>query len=558
MEIVVRGIERVPESVVLESIGVRVGELLSQERLRADVAAIVATGWFADANVRVEPARDGVRVAFLIVENPEITEIVIEGNTAIPTADIQRALNLPAGQVLNIVRLRDGTRAIEKLYEERGYVLARVVDVGVTANGGTRLRLRISEGKVEAVEWKGLVKTRQFVVERNMLVRPGRVFNINELNRDLQRLVALELFENVQARPRPGSTPEAVIVEIELKEQRTQQARFGLGYSDRTGIVGLIEYTERNWQGRNQSITIRYERGLGERGGPNLLGPAPSNFLITFREPFLDARNTAMEIALYQSTATELEYMDSTLTSRFNIERLGSAITLSRPLDPQTTLTARLRSERAQLFSLPLDPTAAACSNPDDPACPRPLPSRFTPGRTVALTLVGLRDTRDSRLTPTKGDRLSLTLDGAIPVLGDFAFIKYAAEYTRYFPLGGSTVFVGRTILGLSQGDLPIQEQYFAGGPSTLRGAPYARLRGNSMVLLNLEVRTGLGFVARQLQNFTGAFYVDVGTAPISTSNIHLSAGIGIGVSTAVGPIRIDLAFGPEGRQTWLTIGHPF
>ncbi len=556
-EIVVRGIEGVPESVVLESIGVRVGELLSQERLRADVAAILATGWFADASVRIEAHRDGVRVAFLVVENPVITEVIIEGNTVIPSADVQRTLNLPAGQVLNIVRLRDGARAIEKLYEERGYVLARVVDIGVTANGGARLRLRISEGKVEAIEWKGLVKTQRFVVERNMVVRPGRVFNINELNRDLQRLVGLELFENVQARPRPGSAPDAVIVEIELREQRTQQARFGLGYSDRTGIVGLIEYSERNWQGRNQTISVRYERGLGERG-PNLLGPAPSNFLVAFREPFMDARNTSMDVALYQSTSTELQFTGSTLTSRFSVERLGSAISFTRPLDPQTTLSLRLRSERAQIFALPLDPFAGSCADPDDPACPKPLPSNFTPGRTVGLTLVGIRDTRDSRLTPTKGDRLNLSLDGAIPGLGDFAFLKYSAEYTRYFPVGSSSVVVGRTIMGLSVGSLPIQEQYFAGGPSTLRGAPYARLRGDSLAIINLEFRTPLGFIARQLREFTGAIYVDAGTSPISTSNVHLSFGVGVSVSTAVGPIRIDLAIGPEGRQTWLTIGHPF
>ncbi len=555
-----RGLERVPESIITDSIGVRVGELLSQERLRADVAAILATGWFADVNLRVEPARDGVRIAFLVVENPEITEIIVEGNTAIPTADIQRALNLPAGQVLNIVRLRDGTRAVEKLYEERGYVLARVVDIGVTANGGTKLRLRISEGKVEAVEWKGLVKTQRFVVERNMLVRPGRVFNINELNRDLQRLVALELFENVQARPRPGSTADAVIVEIELKELRTQQARFGLGYSDRTGIVGLVEYSEKNWQGRNQSITVRYERGLGERGVPgNLLGGlSPSNFLISFREPFFDARNTSMEVALYQNTSTEFDYSGSTLISRFNIERLGSALLFTRPYDPQTTVSLRLRSERALINPLPLDPNAPECANPDDPACPRPAPSRLTPGRTVALTLAGVRDGRDSRLTPTKGQRVSLSLDAGIPGLGDFSFLKYSAEYTRYFPVGGNLTLVGRTILGLSHGDLPLQEQFFAGGPSTLRGAPYGRLRGNSLAILNVELRSPLGFVARQLQGFTGAVYVDVGTSPISTSNFHLSAGVGVSVNTAVGPIRIDLAFGPEGRQTWLTIGHPF
>lgn len=556
-EVVVRGLEGVPPSVVLDSIGVRVGELLSEERLRADVAAIVSTGWFADANVRVEPTRDGVRVVFLVVENPTITQITIEGNTAIPTAELERALNLPPGQVLNIVRLRDGARAIEKLYEERGYVLARVVDLGVTANGGARLRLRISEGRVEAVEYKGLNKTQRFVLDRVTTVRAGRIFNINELNRDLQRIVALELFENVQARPRPGTTPDAVIVEIEVKEQRTQQARFGLGYSDRTGIVGLVEYTERNWRGRNQSVTVRAERGLGERNLPNISGPAASNFTVQFREPFFDARQTALDITLYQTSISEFEYTGGVVSSRFITERFGSSIGFTRPLDPLTTASLRLRSERVSLTPLPRDPTVPPCdTNPDSPLCPKPLPSLFTRGRTVALTLGGVRDTRDNRLAPTKGDRLSLTADFGLPALGDFAFGKYLGEYTRYFP-SGPAVFVGRVMLGWSHGNLPFQEQFFLGGPSTLRAVPFAQFRGNSLALLNLEYRTPLGGILRQLRDFTGIVFLDAGMAPISGS-LSYGVGIGIGVNTAVGPIRIDYSVGPQGRQTWLTIGQPF
>jgi outer membrane protein assembly factor BamA len=278
-EVVVRGLEHVPESIVLDSIGVRAGELLSDERLRADVAAIVATGWFADATVRVEPLRDGVRVAFLVVENPLINEIVIEGNTRIPTPELVRTLNVPTGQVLNIIRLRDGARAVERLYEERGYVLARVADAGVVANGATRLRVRIAEGRIEAIQYTGLVKTRQFVLDRYRTFQPGDIFNVNDLNQYLQQLVRLELFENVQARPLPGASPEAVILEIEIKEQNTQQARFGVGYSDLTGIVGLIEYSEKNWRGRYQQLTVRYERGFtAPTGAAATQGPITSNF----------------------------------------------------------------------------------------------------------------------------------------------------------------------------------------------------------------------------------------------------------------------------------------
>jgi outer membrane protein insertion porin family len=558
VEVVVRGLERVPKSVVLDSVGVRAGELLSEERLRADVAAIIGTGWFADANVRIEPLREGVRVNFLVVENPVIDQIVVEGNTTIPTPEVLQALNVPTGQVLNLIRLRDGARAVEKLYEDRGYVLARVADIGVVANDVTRLRVRLSEGRVEAIVYKGLIKTRPFVVARGRRVQVGQPLNINQLNQDLRALVGLELFESVQARPVPGSAPDAVIIEIEVREQRTQSARFGLGYSDPTGLVGLIEYSERNWRGRNQTLAVRFERGLTERG-PATVGEAPAtSFQLSFREPYLDARRTALEMVLYQTTTTEAEYASGSVSSRFTLERLGSAISLSRPIDPATQASLRLRSERALFTPLPLDPTTPPCDvDPDDPLCPRPPPSFLSPGRTVALSLSAVRDRRDSAMAPTRGDRLSLTNELGLSFLGsDFGFGKHVVEYARYFRAGDG-VIVGRGLVGFSYGALPLQEQFVMGGPTTLRGYPAARLRGTSAAIFNVEYRVPLGFIMRPLRDFTGIAYVDVGAAPIAR-NVLFSYGLGVTVNTAVGAIRIDYAIGSEGPRTWLTIGQPF
>ncbi len=558
VEVVVRGLERVPESVVLDSVGVRAGELLSEERLRADIAAIIGTGWFADANVRLEPLREGVRVSFLVVENPVIDQIVVEGNATIPTAEVLQALNVPTGQVLNIIRLRDGARAVEKLYEDRGYVLARVADIGVVANDVTRLRVRVSEGRVEAIEYKGLTKTRPFVLARGRRVQVGQPLNINLLNQDLQALVNLDLFENVQARPVPGSAPDAVIIEIEVREQRTQSARFGLGYSDRTGLVGLIEYSEKNWRGRHQTIAVRFERGLTDRGPASVSEAPATNFQLSFREPYLDARRTALDLVLYQTTTTEAEYTSGGVSSRFTLERLGSAISLSRPIDAATQVSLRLRSERALFTPLPLDPTTPPCDvDPDDPLCPKPPPSFLSPGRTVALALNAVRDRRDSATAPTRGDRLSLTNELGLNVLGsDFGFGKHVVEYARYFQAGDG-VIVGRGLVGFSYGTLPLQEQFVMGGPTTLRGYPTARLRGTSAAIFNVEYRVPLGFIMRQLRDFTGIAYVDVGAAPISTS-VLFGYGLGVSVNTVVGAIRIDYAIGSEGPQTWLTIGQPF
>jgi outer membrane protein insertion porin family len=554
----VRGLERVPEAVVVDSIGVRPGELLSEERLRADVAAVVATGWFADATVRTEPLRDGLRVVFLVVENPAVTRITVEGHTKLTNDEVLRTLNIPLGQVLNNVRLRDGARAIEKLYEEKGFVLARIADVGITAdNGGAHLRMRIAEGKVEAIQYKGLVRTQRFVLERVTTMRAGAVFNINELNKDLQQLVALELFETVQARPVPAATPDVVVVEIEVKEQRTRQARFALGYSDRIGIAGLLEYSERNWKGRNQQITVRLERGLtGDRQLPT--SGAPSSFSVSFREPFLDRHRTVLDLTLYQTNANDSEYLNGILAANFTLNRLGSAISLTRPIDPQTTVTLRLRSERAGITALPLSLTTPPCNiDPSDPLCPRPLPSQFSPGRSIVLSMSGVRDRRDNPRNATRGERWAVGLDFGLPVLGaNFGFGKYVAEYSRYIP-AGSGVIVGRALLGWSHGNLPLQEQFVLGGPTTLRAYPAGFLRGASASLLNVEYRTPLGGIARQLRDFTGIAYVDAGAAPISTS-FQLGYGVGVMVNTSFGAIRVDYAVRPGGNQTWLTIGNPF
>jgi outer membrane translocation and assembly module TamA len=41
-------------------------------------------------------------------------------------------------------------------------------------------------------------------------------------------------------------------------------------------------------------------------------------------------------------------------------------------------------------------------------------------------------------------------------------------------------------------------------------------------------------------------------------ATINQGFGIGVAVKTPVGPLRIDFAFGPQGRQTWLSVGSPF
>ncbi len=552
LAIEVVGNRHIPTEQILAVITLKVGDILTPEQLRRDGEAVGGLGLFADVSVRVESDPAGVRVVFLLVENPVITEVVVEGNTVIATPEILRALNIPTGQVLNSRQARDGVRAVEKLYEDKGYVLARVIDISLEPAGDGRLRVRVAEGRVQDIVFKGLTKTRPATARRYVQMKKNDVFNIQQMNTDLRALFETGLFENVQARPQPGSTPDSVIIEIEVKEARTGQLGLGIGYSTTLGIIGQVELTERNWRGKAQTISLRAERGFGQ--GPE--GQSTKfSFILAFRDPFLDAQRTSMDINLFQTSTVQLEAIAGTLNSRFELNQLGSFIELGRPIDPRTVISLRLRSVLSTITPLPID------SNDTCPPDPCNLPTNFTPGRTVSLTVTGIRDGRDSRDNPTRGSKQTLSLEFALPTLGgDFNFQKYFGEWVQYVPLGGQSVIAGRIAGGLSTGSVPGQEQFILGGSTTLRGVPSAQYRGTSMALANVEFRTPLGGVAKFLENFTGVVFVDAGAAwgTQSTNGVVVDYGVGVAFASPLGLLRLDFAWGPSGTQTWLNLGHPF
>src|SRR3989475_8967170 len=99
----------------------KVGEPFSDEKLRADVRAINDLGWFADVSARLEQEQGGVVVVFLVTENPAIADIIVEGNTAVTADEVRAVLGVPIGDVLNLTKMREGARAVQKLYADKAF-----------------------------------------------------------------------------------------------------------------------------------------------------------------------------------------------------------------------------------------------------------------------------------------------------------------------------------------------------------------------------------------------------------------------------------------------------
>ena len=550
-EVVVRGNDRIPADQILAVVSTKVNDPLNDEKLRNDVAAILGLGFFADAVVRLEPVADGVRVVFVVVENPAITAVTIVGNTVVSTDDLVKTLGVPIGQVLNTVTMRTGARALEKLYQDRGYVLARVSDVSVSPEGV--LTVTVAEGRIEAVTIEGLHKTKEYVVRRELQFKPGDVFNANVVNASLKRLFQLQYFSDVKAQPGPGTAPDTVDVTVQVTEQRTAALTLGIGYATVGGIQGLVGLRDSDFGGNGQAVTAQYNNSSYNG----------NNYTLAFHEPYFWGTRTALDVLGYNQTTIPTDYFSGLNNSfQYNMYQHGAQVTLTQPLDPVWSLTYGAKSFNTNFGS------PSFGTGPTVPFCPQTPTCFGTPGTVTALLLGGALDTRNDPLFPTSGDRLVLTTEFAFRTLGgDFELQKYELDYSHFFPTGPESAIVAHTHLGTGnaacsaagQPCLPLQEEYYLGGPSSLRGYTNGRFRGDQEALLTLEYHFPLSNIGlfKSFSGITTILFADAGDVePLgagSSFTFKTDYGIGFAVKTPIGPFRIDYGISSEGSQLWIS-----
>ena len=55
------------------------------------------------------------------------------------------------------------------------------------------------------------------------------------------------------------------MIDVEVVEQPTGSLTFGAGYSNETGLGGIIEYGERNFLGRGQNLSFAIKSGRDDQ-----------------------------------------------------------------------------------------------------------------------------------------------------------------------------------------------------------------------------------------------------------------------------------------------------
>ncbi len=148
VEIRIQGNRRIESAVILNTVKMRAGDTLSDEKADADIRAIYKLGHFQDVQAVKEESDKGLVLVYLVQEKSIIREITFEGNKEISTDKLKEALEVRLNAVFSEKDLAKSVVKIKKLYGDDGYYLADVhTEAKKTSTSDTKILIKIVEGE---------------------------------------------------------------------------------------------------------------------------------------------------------------------------------------------------------------------------------------------------------------------------------------------------------------------------------------------------------------------------------------------------------------------------
>ena len=260
----VLGLKTVNPDLVYTNITTQCGSLYSEEILQKDLQQIYALGFFTD-KIEIEPELredNTVNLKFVLHENPIVTEVRVMGNSTLPDEELAVFVKSLKGLPQNVLKVNEAIEKINNYYHSKGYILAEVD--AVTDDEDGVLTIGINEGVINKIYFEGNEKTKDFVLERNILTVSGTVYNEDYLKEDITRLYSTNIFKEVDREIYPSTEVDgAYDVKIVVKEGPPNSLSLGGGIDNALGGFGSITYSENNFLGRGQRVSLSGILGSG-------------------------------------------------------------------------------------------------------------------------------------------------------------------------------------------------------------------------------------------------------------------------------------------------------
>lgn len=180
------------------------GEPFAATEMEADRKALLALGYFRSVSAAQRTLNGRTQITYRLSELPRVLHIRVSGNSVVERRALQGVISTRLGQVLCLPQLQQDVRAIEQLYQERGYV-ARLDDKPLDEATRTGiLAFTVMEIRIEAIEFEGgTAKLRERARQELQEVAPD-LYRPEAVSEDQQRLLQVKGIRTAEARVEPS------------------------------------------------------------------------------------------------------------------------------------------------------------------------------------------------------------------------------------------------------------------------------------------------------------------------------------------------------------------
>ena len=203
-EVVISGNRRTETSLIDLNIETKQGDEYSPQVVKEDLKRIYKLDFFQQVLLDVKPIEGGLRVEFIVEENPILADLKLSGNDKLKEDDIKEAVAFREGRIVSLRKITEGREIILALASEKGLVGTEVeYEIEPRGDGVIDVVYRIDEGDrkyIKEVELLGNSKIEAKKIRKNMYSKPKYLlsfitkrglFKIEEINRDSDRIKAV-------------------------------------------------------------------------------------------------------------------------------------------------------------------------------------------------------------------------------------------------------------------------------------------------------------------------------------------------------------------------------
>jgi len=496
---------------------------------------------FQVQNVDVSLTRE--RDAYLITFNVQEGQQFEFGNVSVSSevtdadpADYENALRLRTGVTYSPELIERDIARLERLAIQQGLNFVRV-DPRITRNDRTLtldVEFVLVNGPrifVERIDIEGNNTTLDRVIRSRFDVVEGDPFNPRQIRESAERIRALGYFGNADVDAREGSSPDQVVIDVDVTEAPTGSLSFGGNFSSDNGFSLLAKFSQRNFLGRGQSLNFNFQGG--EESQVLSFG---------FTEPRLLGRDLSFGInASYQSTDNQNALYDTT-TGLFS-PRIGF------PVSENGRLVLYYAYDYTDITDVSTTSAFIVADGAEGAVATNSLGYNYS------------YDTRRTGLNPNAGVLVRFGQEFGV---GDSTFIETTAEITAQTLVLSEEVTLRATLeggyLSYSDGDSRITDRYFLSS-RTMRGFQPGgigprdavtddALGGNAFAVARLEAEFPLGLPEEY--GISGGLFLDygsvwdVGNGANATNTLYNDftprtvAGASLFWDTPIGPLRFN------------------